>query len=205
VFPDHLRHRHYEDEAQVDWLCGAALDRMGFGNLSEVQKFWEATDLKEVRHWHNRSPDLVPAEIEAADGSWCPTLAPATIQERLEALDAPTSRLRILNPFDPAIRDRNRLQRLFGFEYRVEMFVPASKRLWGYYVFPMLEKDRFVGRLEVKADRAAGSLNVLNLWCEPGVRWTSERAGKLDSELQRMARFVGLPDISWASGRAFPV
>ncbi|MFT6224788.1 MAG: hypothetical protein ACJA1F_002645, partial [Paracoccaceae bacterium] len=135
---------------------------------------------------------LVEVSLEGADGTWTPALAPLDIEARLASMPEATSRLRILNPFDPAIRDRVRLKRLFGFDYRVEMFVPAAKRIWGYYVFPLLEGDRFVGRIEVKADRAKGTLSVLNLWVEPDVQWTTARAGKLEAELARMARFVGV-------------
>ena len=122
-------------------------------------------------------------------------MAPADIEARLARLGPPTTRLRILNPFDPAIRDRNRLARLFGFEYRVEMFVPAAKRIWGYYVFPILEGDRFVGRIEIKADRRSSALNVLNFWPEPGVKWSAARHRKLEAELARLARFVGVAQI----------
>jgi uncharacterized protein len=95
------------------------------------------------------------------------------------------------------IRDRNRLTRLFGFDYRIEIFVPAAKRLWGYYVYPLLEGDRFVGRIEVKADREKGELSVHNLWHEPGVKWTDARAARLDAELARMARFIGADEVVW--------
>ena len=120
--------------------------------------------------------------------------------DTLEAAPKPTARLRILNPFDPLIRDRKRLARLFGFEYTVEMFVPAAKRKWGYYVYPLLEGDRFVGRCETKADRKAGVLNVLNVWTEPGVVWTSARAAKFDAELVRLAKLAGTEKIRWAEG-----
>ena len=87
-------------------------------------------------------------EVETANGDWVSLFAPADIEARLETLPPPTSRLRIINPFDPVVRDRNRLKRLFGFDYRIEIFVPAAKRRFGYYVFPILEGDRFVGRIE---------------------------------------------------------
>lgn len=124
-------------------------------------------------------------------------LAPPDIAQRVEATPAPTSRLRILNPFDPVIRDRDRLSRLFGMEYRIEIFVPAAKRIWGYYVYPLLEGDRFVGRLEAKADRKKGQLTVTRLWSETGIKWTGARAAKLDAELDRMGRFIGAPEILW--------
>jgi uncharacterized protein YcaQ len=115
----------------------------------------------------------------------------------LTSLTPPTSRLRILNPFDPAIRDRVRLKRLFGFDYTVEMFVPEAKRQWGYYVYPLLEGSRFVGRIEAKANRSDGTLNVLNLWFEPGIATTPNRLDKLDSELVRLCRLAGLDRVQW--------
>jgi uncharacterized protein YcaQ len=105
--------------------------------------------------------------------------------------------LRILNPFDPLARDRKRLLRIFGFDYRIEIFVPAAKRRWGYYVYPILEGSRFIGRIEVKADRKAGIMTVLKLWPEVGVKWTSRRADKLEAEVSRLARFIGVPSIVW--------
>lgn len=204
VFPADLRDVNLTEAEQIDWLCHAALDRMGFGTSGEIRRFWEAVETAEVADWLDGARDLVPVEVQTSGGEWVKGYAPADIEARLAALSAPTSRLRILNPFDPVIRDRARLQRLFGFEYRVEMFVPAAKRIWGYYIYPMLEGDRLVGRIEVKADRRASRLDVSKLWWEPGVARTSARRGKLDAELARIARFVGLSDIAWAPDAAVP-
>lgn len=202
VIPERVRVLDHADEAQIDWLCNAALDRLGFGTPGEIRRFWDAAGAREVKAWIERAgPSFVPVEVQAADGSWNKALAPHDIDARLSDISAPTSRLRILNPFDPVIRDRARLKRLFGFDYRVEMFVPAAKRQWGYYVFPLLEGDRFVGRLEAKADRAGGMLNVLNLWAEPGVKWTGSHTDKLDAELARLARLVSVDDVIWGCPR----
>lgn len=198
VIPHAYRDQEMSDTDQIDWLCHGALERMAFGTEGDIQRFWDAVDNAEAKRWvEQRSGDLVPVEIEGADKVWRPAVAPRDIETRLDAVPAPTSRLRILNPFDPVIRDRTRLQRLFGFDYTVEMFVPAAKRRWGYYVYPLLEGDRFVGRVEVKADRKAGRLTVLNLWPEPGVKWTGARAAKLQSELERLARFITVDEVVW--------
>jgi len=197
VFPDDLRRVDMPDAAQVDWLCNAALDRLGFGSLADIKAFWDATDRAEVAAWAERAADaILPVAVETAGGEWVPGIAPLDIESRIAALKPATTRLRILNPFDPVTRDRARLARLFGFEYRVEMFVPAAKRVWGYYVFPILEGHRFTGRIEVKADRKAGVLHVLNFWPEPGIDWTVGRHAKLDAELERLARFVGVTVVS---------
>ena len=194
VFPDHLRQAEVADAVQLDWLCASALDRLGFASPGDIQRFWDAVTNAEARDWVARAR-VVPVEVETADGGWLKAVAPADIEDRLATLAPPTSRLRILNPFDPVIRDRARLERLFGFDYRVEMFVPAAERKWGYYVFPILEGDRFVGRIEAKADRKAGVLTVTNLWEEPRARWTPARRARLDAELDRMRRFVGVEKI----------
>ncbi len=200
IFPAHLREELHSDEVQKEWLCFQALDRLGVATVGEIQKFWEAMDAREVRAWANQTK-LLPVDVQSANGAWVKALAPIDIEERLSNLTKPTSRLRIINPFDPVVRDRNRLERLFGFEYRIEIFVPEAKRKWGYYVFPILEADRFVGRIEVKADRKGGVLNVMNIWPEIGVKWTQQRAIKLDSELERLARFISIKDIQWTCAK----
>lgn len=198
VIPSKLRNKTHKDKDQIDWLCHAALDRLSFGSLGDIQRFWAATNAGEVKEWASRTAkNLVPVEIQGKNRSWSDAFAPADIEQRLENLKQPTTRMRILNPFDPAIRDRARIERLFGFEYRIEIFVPEAKRKWGYYVFPLLEGDRFVGRIQVKANRKAGTLEVINVWPEPGVVWNDKRWQKLDAELSRLGRFIGIDNVRW--------
>lgn len=197
VFPAELHNLDIDDGKRIDWLNSAALRRLGFGTCGDIQRFWDAVSSTEVRDWASSAPDLMPIEVQGADGTWKQVLAQPDIQDRLASLKPPSSRLRILNPFDPVIRDRTRLKFLFGFDYRVEMFVPAAKRIWGYYVYPLMEGDRMVGRCEVKADRKAGRLEVLRLWPEPKVIWTKARAEKFEAEIARLARFIGVDQVSW--------
>ncbi|MEM8732117.1 MAG: crosslink repair DNA glycosylase YcaQ family protein, partial [Pseudomonadota bacterium] len=75
------------------------------------------------------------------------------------------------------------------------MFVPKEKRLWGYYVYPLLEADRFVGRIELKADRGEGWMRVTGFWPEPGVKWTAQRQARLMRELGRFARLAGISEV----------
>jgi len=198
VFPEDLHGQDLSEQTQIDGLCRAALLRIGFGTLGEIRKFWEAAEVAEVAAWADRDvANTVPVEVEGADGRWTKALACADIEARLNNTTAPSSRLRVLNPFDPAIRDRVRLKRLFGFDYTVEMFVPAAQRQWGYYVFPLLEGDRFVGRIEAKGTRADGVLDVINLWWEPAVRSSKGRMARLKAELARFGRLAGLDRIAW--------
>ena len=201
VIPEIFRETYHAENDQVDWLCRTALQKLAFGTEGDIQRFWAATELAEVKNWVAQSThELVDIKIELADRTWMSFLAPADIEYQLSESQPPTSRLRILNPFDPAVRDRTRLLRLFGFDYKIEIFVPAAKRRWGYYVYPLLEGDRFVGRIEARADRKAGTLIVNQLWAEAGVKWTASRADKLDAEINRLARFVGVEDVIWTCG-----
>ena len=198
IFPESLRELDVPDQDQIDWLCYAALDRMGFGLPSEIQQYWDAVSPKEVSEWFTSTRARVQeVEIETSEGQWINGVALANIEDRLVSLTPATSRLRILNPFDPVIRDRKRLKRLFGFDYRVEMFVPAAKRIWGYYVFPILEGHQFVGRIEIKGDRKNSVLNVTNFWPENGKARPESRYRKLSSELERVRKFIGVNRVEW--------
>ena len=196
VFPAHLRNAT-EDPGQVNWLCNQSINKLSFGSSGDVKRFWDAVTAAEAAAWCAAQHDLVPVEIEDAKGQYISVWGAPDIEQRLVTAATPTVRLRILNPFDPAIRNRMRLQRLFGFEYRNEMFVPASRRRWGYYVYPLLEGDRFVGRIEVKADRTAGWMQVTGFWPEAKVKWGPNRLDKLDKELARFARLAGIGDVAW--------
>ncbi|MBT8136023.1 MAG: winged helix DNA-binding domain-containing protein [Gammaproteobacteria bacterium] len=197
IVPEPLRTQTRSDEEQIEWLCHEALTRLRFATHGDIQRFWEAMSNQEAKDWTEAQAELVPVDIECADKAWHRALAPPDIEVQLAELPVPTSRLRILNPFDPVIRDRKRLKRLFGFDYTIEIFVPAAKRKWGYYVYPLLEGDRMVGRIEVVGDRKDGLLTVKNVWPEPGVNWTDAREAKLESELLRMARFIGADEVIW--------
>lgn len=198
VIPEEIRKLERSDEEQIDRLCRGALERLTFGTESEIRRFFDAVNQAEVKRWlKDAENDVRPVEVQAVDGSLIKAYAPGDIEKRVVQSRAPTSRMRLLNPFDPVVRDRKRLSRLFGFDYTIEIFVPAAKRKWGYYVYPLLEGDRFVGRIEVKADRKAGSLDVIAFWPEDSVTWGSKRYDKLDAELNRLARFIGAEEVNW--------
>lgn len=102
----------------------------------------------------------------------------------------------LLCPFDPLIWDRTRTERLFGFRYRIEIYVPEHRRNHGYYVFPFLLDGQLVARVDLKADRAAGLLRVPGAFAEPGVADPLRVVAELATALQEIAGWSELEGIA---------
>ena len=195
-------HRAPFPEAELsDWACRTALRQLGFGTSGEIAAYWHAVSPEATKVWCRDAlarGEIVEAEIEGAKGQRRKVFVfPETLEEEPPE---PTPRLRILSPFDPALRDRDRAEFLFGFFYRIEVFVPEPKRQYGYYVFPVLEGDQLVGRIDAKAFRDAGALRVKAFWPEAGVRLTKGRRAKLEAESDRLAVFAGCDRVEFLEG-----
>ena len=198
-FPDLVEEEHGSEEEFVNWVCRESLERLGIATVREVAGFFGAVSLAEARRWcrsESEAGRIVPVQVQAVNGQ-APRDAFATTGWRRSLAQARRGleneksrrRMRLLAPFDPVIRDRARLERLFGFEYRFEAFVPAPKRRYGYYVLPILEGDRLVGRCDVKLHRKRSTLEIKGLWWED--KRGSKRDGRrFDEALDRFATFL---------------
>ncbi len=190
------------EAATIDWSCNAALDRLGFATSGELAAFWGLIAPEEAKAWCTgalKRGEIEEVRIEGADGAHRGCFARPGLSELAAGIPEAPNRIRILSPFDPALRDRNRAERLFGFHYRIEVFVPAPKRRYGYYVFPLMERDRMIGRLDAKCLRDEGALSVTAFWPEPGIAMGAGRRARLEAELARLGQFTGCRDIWFAA------
>jgi uncharacterized protein YcaQ len=133
--------------------------------------------------------ELVPVQVEG----W-PTQA-YTVPKPRTRLQAQTRAL--LSPFDPLVWFRERTKRLFDFDYKIEIYTPAAKRVYGYYVLPFLLADRLVARVDLKSDRKSRMLRVQAAFIEPGGE-EEEVARELARELEQVSRWLGLASVQVA-------
>ncbi|HXV74731.1 MAG TPA: crosslink repair DNA glycosylase YcaQ family protein [Candidatus Polarisedimenticolaceae bacterium] len=203
VIPARYHEERVGRDAYVDWACRESLTRLGAGSPAQIARLFDAVSKEQAAAWCRRrlGREVVELRVDGADGSaGGPSYAVERSVAMWSSLPAPDSELRLLNPFDPLIHDRKRTLRLFGFDYSVEIWVPPNKRRYGYYVMPILEGERFTGRVDAKTDREAGLLRVLGLWWEPGVHPTRKRMAALEGELTALARFAGAGRVEFARG-----
>ena len=181
-----------EDDARRELLRRAAA-ALGVGTASDLATYFYQRKPKTKALVKAMASDgeLVPVEVEG----WkeIAYLHPdAKLPRRVDARA-------LLAPFDSLVFDRDRAERVFGFTYRIEIYVPAPKRVYGYYVVPFLLGDRLVARIDLKADRAGRRLLVQAAWAEDGVDHDEVAVG-LTEELRLLAGWLELDDVV-ATGR----
>jgi len=133
---------------------------------------------------------LIPATVEGLKGQWY-----LHADDRAVVDDLPTARLTLLSPFDNLICDRDRTEALWGFRYRLEVYTPVVKRQYGYYVLPIVDGDRLVGRIDTALDTRRGLLQAKSVHAEPGTRSSARRTKALRRRFEDLARFVGADGI----------
>jgi len=177
-----------DDDVAIRELVRRAAESLGVATEPDLRDYYRL-----------RPPDSQRAVAELVDaGLLEPVRVPGWRHQAYRHAEARTPRRitgrALLCPFDPLIWERDRTERIFGFHYRIEIYVPQAKRVHGYYVFPFLLDGELVGRVDLKADRAAGVLRVPGAFAEPG-QDHARVAAELAKELRLMADWLELDDV----------
>jgi uncharacterized protein len=167
-------------------LVGRASRALGVGTRADIADYYRL-----------RSDDTAAAIAELQDaGELLPVRVEGWREQAWMHADARVPRTMttsaVLSPFDPVVWFRRRAERMYGFHYRIEIYTPAPKRVFGYYVLPVLQDDTLVGRVDLKSDRQRGVLRVRTAWQEDDAVLDAER---LADTLRRAAAWQGLDGI----------
>lgn len=189
VLPAEVVARDVDEADAVRELTLRAATALGIGTEADLRDYFRLA----ARQVKPAIADLLACgEIERVDvAGWA---APAYLRagQIIPRKDRGTA---LLCPFDPLIFFRPRVERLFGFHYRIEIYTPAPRRQFGYYVWPLMVDGQLVGRVDCKADRITNTLHVGGAFAEDGHRH-SQVAAALAGELRAMASWLGLDDVS---------
>jgi hypothetical protein len=130
---------------------------------------------------------VVPVEVDGLQGRW------VTHRDLLDA--SFRGRTTLLSPFDDLISDRERTERLFDFRFRLEIYVPKTKREYGYFVLPILRGERLIGRIDPLFDRRARVLKVQGVYAEPTA--SASDGPPMRRAIGELATWLGADDVSW--------
>jgi uncharacterized protein len=189
VLPPDVLAREVDEDDAVRELTLRAATALGVGTEADIRDYFRLA----AGQAKPAIAELVAdGELESVDVDGWPAPAYFVAGQMIPRHDRGTA---LLCPFDPLIFFRPRVERLFGFHYRIEIYTPANKRRYGYYVWPLLLDGELVGRVDLKADRAADALHVVGAFVEPD-RPPSRVAAALADELETMAAWLGLSGVT---------
>jgi len=180
------------EEESIDQLTLLSAQALGIGTEFDLRDYFRlpVKDAREAMQRLVASKQLIEVEVEG----WP---KPAYIRPDVNRARK-AGGTALLSPFDPLVWHRDRAERIFGFDYRIEIYTPEPKRKYGYYVLPFLNGDKLVGRVCLKADREAGVLRANAIHMEPHAD-PKETAEALATELRRMQKWLGLEDVEAAN------
>ena len=202
-FPDWTPREKWSEKRVVEEAARRALGALGIATPQHIRRHFTRgsyPNLPRVLAGLERRDEIARVVVADGDGPLRGTWYVSTRNlPRVETLARGDWRGRtvLLSPFDNLICDRARNAELWNFEYRIEIYVPRAKRRYGYYVLPLLWRDRLVGRADLAVDRRAGRLLVHSVHAEP--RAPAAAARGLAQALLSLAQFVGVARVDFAT------
>ena len=191
VLPSNIDVSTPTDEELCGHLIGSYLRAQGLAKIGELTYLRKGLGRQMSQTVANFVEEGMLQELEVNGQIYYATPKSLDVIEQ----GLPSPKLRILSPFDNAVIQRKRLASLFEFDYQIECYVPKAKRKYGYFCLPILRGNRFVARLDAKADRKAGVFHVMNLYLERSVKNREAFLVDLRAELKRFAKFDGCTSV----------
>jgi uncharacterized protein len=189
VLPPDVVAREVDDDEAIRELTMRAATALGVATEPDIRDYFRLSP-KQAKPAIAKL--VADGELDAVEVEGWTAPAYLRVGQTVPRVDRGTA---LLCPFDPLIFFRPRLERLFDFRYRIEIYVPAAKREFGYYVWPFMLDGRLVGRVDLKAERAKDALHVVGAFTEPG-QDNSRVAKALAAELQSMSSWLGLANVT---------
>jgi hypothetical protein len=207
------------DDFLPDWAPRDAwsdADVCRFAVQKAVRALGAATEKQIKQHYtRNRYPNLsqtlkqlikegilFPVTVSGRDGSlpgdWVMHRDDLLLLEQIEQGDW-QGRTTLLSPFDNLICDRDRTERLFNFYFRIEIYVPAAKRQYGYYVLPILHGDQLIGRIDMNMDRKKGVLAAQTVYAEENVPDDEGTVTAVRESVHNLAQFLSADKVEWGT------
>ena len=196
VLPQSVNTTRPTDEDLARFHVYRALGGLGIARIREI---------RDAFHIVNQANIVVALDQLISEGRLCAVrvgdlpdtyyAAPSMLKPAKRPIPDPA---RLLSPFDGLVIQRERIKRLFGFEYTIECYVPAAKRTYGYFALPVLWQGRLIARLDPKADRKRGILLIKGLWFEPGFEDFEAALPDLAEAIAQYARFNGCGSVEYA-------
>jgi uncharacterized protein len=200
VLPSHVNTTKPTPLTYGRHLIRRTLECHGLATEQEITylKSYARTAVRQAVQTMTEQGTLLPVTVEGLSEVYL--VQPDHLEQTLTVSpdSAPTAAaVRLLSPFDNLVIQRKRLQQLFGFHYQIECYVPAAKRQYGYFCLPILWGERFVGRVDPKAHRSTGRLEVLSFSVDSELRGNADFWTAFSQALQTFATFNGCTSITW--------
>ncbi|MBD3278990.1 MAG: hypothetical protein GF388_11880 [Candidatus Aegiribacteria sp.] len=192
VLPEDVDTTVPNDDELGRFLVRRALDAHGFAREKTIVDHIQAAGRKAIKTALSEltdSEEIVQVSIDGREEYYANRETLENIEKELP--ENSTASLHILSPFDNLLIQRDRVSRLFGFDYVLECYKPREKREYGYFVLPVMWRNGFVARMDARADRKKKILHIIDLWLEPGFNANSEFVKELSEKLSVFASFNG--------------
>lgn len=198
-FPDWAQHEAWDASEVVAYAAQKAIRALGVATIQQMKVHYTRgryPNLPAVLQTLEADGKIERVAVEDLPGTWYIHTDDLPLLERIEAGEF-QPRTVLLSPFDNLICDRDRTEALWDFYFRIEIYVPADKRQYGYYVLPILHGDRLIGRIDPQYDRKTKTLHINNIYAEP--KAPARAASAIRKSIESLAAFLGAQQIIYGN------